>query len=272
MRPSILAGLFFALTQLAPRWRAPLWRFWYDTLARRDLSDDLLFMNYGFDDGTRTLQLQSVDEPFRYAIQLYAATLQALPVRGADVLEVGSGRGGGGSYVLRYCQPRTYTGVDLSPAAIARCRRELSVPNAEWLEGRADDLPAKPSSVDILLNVESSHSYPSMPAFLAEVHRVLRPGGYFAFTDLRKDDQIPELEGQLDASGLKRVRTAEITASVVRALDGITQLRNRQIETHVPKLYRAAFRDFAGVRDSALYKLLADRRLRYMQWQMQKPS
>ncbi|MHB8697716.1 MAG: hypothetical protein ACYC9J_06715 [Sulfuricaulis sp.] len=73
--------------------------------------------------------LEPADEPFRYPLQLYAHIVDGLHLRGQDVLEVGSGRGGGGSFLLRYRAPRSYTGVDFSEAAIAWCRAHLVFPN-----------------------------------------------------------------------------------------------------------------------------------------------
>ena len=272
MRPSLIAGGFFALTQLVPKWRMPLWQFWYDTLANRDSDSALLFMNYGYDDGGPGPALRASDEAFRYAIQLYAATLRGLDVRDKDVLEVGSGRGGGGSYIVRYCAPRSFTGVDLSGAAIERCQRELALPRTRWQQGRADALPSDSGSLDIVLNVESSHSYPSMLQFLKEVRRVLRPGGQFAFADVRKAAQMPELESQIDQCGLIPIDQATITRHVLRALEGTTQVREQQIVSHVPRLFQAAFRDFAGVRDSVLYTMLSDGRLVYVRYVLKKPS
>src|SRR5690348_7844840 len=108
MRPSVIAGSFYGLTQVVPKWRMPLWQFWYDTLARRDNANHLLFMNYGYDDGSPGPALQPADEAFRYGIQLYAAALHGIDTQNKDILEVGSGRGGGGSYIVRYCRPRSY--------------------------------------------------------------------------------------------------------------------------------------------------------------------
>ena len=271
MRPSVIAGGFFALTQLVPKWRVPLWQFWYDKLAKRDTTNDLLFMNYGYDDGEPGPALEPADEPFRYGIQLYTATLRELEIRGKNVLEVGSGRGGGGSFIVRYCAPKSYTGVDLSSAAIERCQREHPLARARWIRGQADALPIDSDSIDIVVNVESSHSYPSMPGFLKEVHRVLRPGAHFALADVRKADQVPELESQIANSGLACITQETITSHVLRALDGISPLRERQIAAHVPHLFSAAFRDFAGVKDSVLYTMLRDGRLVYLRYILLKP-
>jgi SAM-dependent methyltransferase len=272
MRPSLIAAGFFALTQLVPKWRVPLWQFWYDTLARRDIGDSLTFMNYGYDDGAPGPALEPADEPFRYGIQLYAASLRGVEMRSADVLEVGSGRGGGGRYIIRYCAPNSYTGIDLSKAAIDRCQRELSHHRARWIQGRADALPIESNSINIVVNVESSHSYPSVPRFLKEVVRVLRPGGYFAFADVRKADLMPQLGTQLDNSGMVTKSQEIITPHVLRALDGISQVREQQISANVPRLFRAAFRDFAGVKNSVLHTMLRDGRLVYVRYLLQKPS
>jgi ubiquinone/menaquinone biosynthesis C-methylase UbiE len=51
--------------------------------------------------------------------------------------------------------------------------------------GDAQNLTHIPSdSVDVLLNIESAFHYPDKPAFLKEVHRVLKPGGQFLIADL----------------------------------------------------------------------------------------
>jgi len=272
MRPSFIAGSFFALTKLLPRLRPALWRFWYDSLASRDAAGHLLFMNYGYADEGPALSLLPADERFRYAIQLYAHVVSTIDIKNRDILEVGCGRGGGGSFYIRYLNPRSYIGVDLSDAAIAWCRRQLVFPNAQWICARADKIPVPDSSVDVLINVESSHTYPSMSDFLKEAARVLRPGGYFAFCDVRIAEHIPELDQQLNASELTRVAYREITKNVLSALDGITPQREEQITTQVPPMFQAAFRDFAGVRNSVLYDMMVANKLRYVCCLLQKPN
>ena len=49
----------------------------------------------------------------------------------------------------------------------------------------ARDLSESLNPLDVVLNVESSHCYGSMPRFLAEVRRVLEPRGYFLHADFR---------------------------------------------------------------------------------------
>jgi ubiquinone/menaquinone biosynthesis C-methylase UbiE len=99
-----------------------------------------------------------------------------------DVLEIGSGRGGGAAYLAHRLAPRRLAGLDVSAAATALARRRHgSVPPLEYRQGDAEALPFGVETFDLVLNVESAHCYASIPRFLAEVHRVLRPGGELLF-------------------------------------------------------------------------------------------
>ena len=40
------------------------------------------------------------------------------------------------------------------------------------------------NSVEVLINIESAFHYPDKPAFLKEVHRVLKPGGQYLIADI----------------------------------------------------------------------------------------
>ena len=71
-------------------------------------------MNYGYAAGREPLALDPADEPDRFCIQLYAHVLDGVDVTGTDVLEVGSGRGGGASWISRSLAPSTTTGVDFA--------------------------------------------------------------------------------------------------------------------------------------------------------------
>jgi len=151
-------------------------------------------MNYGYADPAADADaiphLLPSDERDRLCIQLYLHAIDHSDLRGKDVLEVGSGRGGGSSYISRYLEPRAMTGMDFSPAAVElsnRCRRG---PGLTFVRGDAQSMPFPASSFDAVVNIESSHCYESMDTFLSEVCRVLRPGGRFFFADLRSMDSV----------------------------------------------------------------------------------
>lgn len=59
-----------------------------------------------------------------------------------------------------------------------------------FLKGNAEDLPLPSSSQDLVLNVESSHLYDNPQKFFIEVHRILKPNGYFCWADLRYQNQV----------------------------------------------------------------------------------
>jgi SAM-dependent methyltransferase len=262
------------LTQLSPPSRPLLWRWWYDQLAARDANGSLRFMNYGYadDDNPLELALPPQDEPFRPAVTLYAQVVRGYDLRGKDVLEVGCGRGGGGAFLVRAYAPRRYTGVELSRAAIRWIERHHRLPQATWLGGSADALPLPQASVDVVVNVESSHCYPSMSGFLAEVRRVLRPGGIFAFCDLRPTGELRDLERAFEGSGLSRLEHHLITPQVLLALARASEERERLIAARVPALFRSTFRDFAAVKGSVLYEQFADGRMSYVRCVLQRPA
>jgi ubiquinone/menaquinone biosynthesis C-methylase UbiE len=71
-------------------------------------------------------------------------------------------------------------GVDFSPAMLAMARQRA--PAATFIEADAQDLPFADGSFDrVVSNLGVCH-VPDQPRALAEVRRVLRPGGKFAMT------------------------------------------------------------------------------------------
>lgn len=260
---SLRGKLFVALTQMVPPLAPALWRWWYNTLARKDDAGELLFMNYGYADDSAPLTLAPADEPYRHPLQLYRQVVAGLDLAGRDVLEVGSGRGGGAAWLARTGQPCRYLGVDLSDAAVAWCQQRHALPNLEFRTGRADALPVDDESFDVVVNVESSHGYPDMAGFLSEVRRTLRAGGHFAFCDLRTPGAMNDLHARWRERGFEPVRQADITMRVVQALDRVAEARALTIREWVPEGWRRTMEDFAGVRGSTLYAMLGDGRLVY---------
>ena len=274
MRVNWLVIIFVAVTDASVRLRQRLWRLVYNKIANRDKSGKFVFMNYGYNDQdkSQSLSLKSEDEPFRYYIQLYDFVIKDTTVQDKDIMEVGSGRGGGGAFIVRYKNPKSFTGVDLSEAAIAWCKQQFSFNNANWVQGSASALPVADSSMDVVINVESSHCYPSMEEFLSEVHRALRPNGYLAYCDLRRTSGIKSLDEALTKSALHILKRHEITAQVLSALDHVSQARDDQITAVFPALLRPAVRDFAAVKDTAVYNMLKTGEMKYFYYLLQKPA
>ena len=97
-----------------------VWRACYEALAKRVSTPDWAFMNYGYAPATADVDvppLQSSDERDRLCIQLYLHAIDHSDLQDKDVLEVGSGRGGGALFISRYLQPRLDDGVGLLPGS-----------------------------------------------------------------------------------------------------------------------------------------------------------
>ncbi|HSU13749.1 class I SAM-dependent methyltransferase [Longimicrobium sp.] len=271
----MLKRAFDAALAISPAAKRAMIGLLYRILSRVDRDADMVFMNYGFAvPGTNGggLALRDEDEADRYCIQLYHHLAGEIELVGKDVLEVGSGRGGGASYIARYLGPRSYVGVDRCAAAVEFCARHHAVPRLAFRAGDAEALPFPDASFDVVLNVESSHGYGSMERFLGEVRRVLRPRGHFLYTDHRGPHQLDEWRAQIRGSGLDVLRETEITPNVLEALDRDDDRKRRLIEQKCPRWFRDSFHEFAAMKGSAAYARFRTGRTRYLSFVLRKPD
>lgn len=226
-------------------------------------------MNYGFEDNQPLNLKTEQDVANRLQIQLYEHTINGVDLHEKLLLEVGSGRGGGLDYLNRYKNLATLTGVDLSLNAVKRCQLIFSSDKMHFIQGSADKLPLDNASQDIVLNVESSHCYPDMNAFVEEVYRVLKPGGEFALCDIRSKSGLGSLEKTFNDNGFSIVKKNIITDHVLTALDLMSNDRIK-IANNIPVLLRKAFIDFAGIKSSTTYDLLKQNKLIYVSYHLKK--
>ena len=244
----------------------------YQYMADGYKKRDWTFMNYGYapDSAASKIVLHADDEINRYCIQLYHYVASALDLRGLKLLEVGSGRGGGADYIKRYLDPACVVGVDFSDNAVNLCRQHYRLDGLSFEPGDAESLPFNDQSFDIILNVESSHCYGSMADFLAQVKRVLKPDGYFMFADFRNLEQLDELEEQLERTGMRRITQENITPNVLKALDADHDRRFAHIQRGVPKPLQNLLQEFAGNKDTWIYKGFQTGDIVYQNFLLQK--
>jgi ubiquinone/menaquinone biosynthesis C-methylase UbiE len=141
-----------------------------------------------------------------------------------------------------------------------------------FLPGDAEALPLAARSFDAVVNIESSHCYNSMARFVAEVYRVLRPGGYFLYADFRSHSATDELRRDLTQAGFVVRRELDITPNIVRALDLDSDRKLELIRRYAPKLLRDRFARFAAVRGTSMYEGFRTGQLDYRSFVLQKPA
>ena len=194
-------------------------------------------MNYGYADLSTGAEVPLFRDgnAERLALQLYVyvATLgsHGPALRNLDVLEIGSGRGGGAAFIADHFNPGTMKALDVSSSATPLAQKRYQKDNAlEYVQGGAEKLHFGERRFDIVLNVESAHCYGPMPRFLSEVHRVLRPNGELLFADFvsKRNGAIDRLHMIFHKSPRRLVKGEDITENVVRALE-LDETRKRDM-------------------------------------------
>jgi ubiquinone/menaquinone biosynthesis C-methylase UbiE len=209
------------------------------------------------------LPLAASDERNRFGIQLYHRVATQVDLDAKQVLEVSCGHGGGASYVVRTSGPASYTGLDFNADGIAFCRKRHQLPGLDFWHGDAESLPHADESFDAVINVEASHAYPRLPRFLAEVVRVLRPGGHFLYADFRGRSEFPGWDAALADTRMRQVSKRIINPEVVRALEKNSQRSVDLIDRLLPAFLRPFGRRFAGVPGTGLYRDIQSGKIEY---------
>ncbi|VBA40632.1 Phthiotriol/phenolphthiotriol dimycocerosates methyltransferase [Mycobacterium attenuatum] len=234
-----------------PAWRV-FAKYYYPFITRHG-ADDVALLNLGYEeDPPMAIPLSEIDEPHRYCIQLYHRTATQADIAGKKVLEVSCGHGGGASYLMRTLHPAAYTGLDLNPAGIEVCRKTHQLPGLDFVQGDAGNLPFPDNSFDAVVNIEASHCYPSVPRFLAEVARVLRPGGHLLYADVRHGDHVAQWESELADAPLRMLSKEIINEQVVRGLEKSLPRSQHMFTRRTPAMLRGLVRDAVAASNARL--------------------
>jgi ubiquinone/menaquinone biosynthesis C-methylase UbiE len=148
-------------------------------------------------------------------LQALAATFAAT-CGNARVLDLGCGAGHASFAVAPHV--REVVAYDIAPpmlATVDAAARERGLTSVRTQQGAAESLPFDDASFDWVISRMSAHHWRDVPRALAEVRRVLRPGGRVRFIDVAGiddpllDTHIQAIELLRDASHIRDYRADE---------------------------------------------------------------
>lgn len=113
---------------------------------------------------------------------------------GERVVDIGCGAGIDSLIAARMVEAEgRVIGVDMTPAMLDRARSaaaEAGFKNVEFREGVMEDLPVEDAWADVVISNGVLNLTPDKPTVLAEMARVLKPGGRLQIADILVEKEV----------------------------------------------------------------------------------
>ena len=171
--------------------------------------------------------------------------------RGLDVLDIASGEGYGSAFLAQTAKSVVGVELDLMSVEHAQQSYASTATNLSFLQGDARKLPLPDASVDIVVSFETIEHFYDHDLFLAEVRRVLRPGGRFVVSSPERDVYSPAAQSpnpyhvreltRFEFSSLLRQQFQHVTLLGQRPMLGSALVAEEPIS-------QSQFRPYADVR------------------------
>lgn len=158
-------------------------------------------------------------------IELFRQELGVGP--GATVVDLAAGTG----KLTRLLVATGAEVIAVEPVEAMRAELAAAVPEVEALDGTAEALPLADASADVVTVAQAFHWFDPAPA-LAEIARVLRPGGGLGLVWNERDESVPwvsELSALFDWETRRPYKTGVDWPGVVAADRSFTPLRLREL-------------------------------------------
>jgi SAM-dependent methyltransferase len=115
---------------------------------------------------------------------------------GETALDIGCGAGLDSLIAAMQVGPAgRVVSVDMTPAMLAKAAAAAAaagITNIEFREGLAESLPVDDGSIDVVISNGVINLCPDKMAVMAEVHRVLKPGGRTQIGDILVHKEVPQ--------------------------------------------------------------------------------
>jgi len=123
-------------------------------------------------------------------------TLFAKIQQGDTVIDLGSGAGND-CFVARHETGETgkVIGIDFTEAMINKARtnaEKLGYNNVEFRQGDIEKMPVSDDVADVIVSNCVLNLVPDKAKVIAEIYRVLKPGGHFSISDIVLVGELPE--------------------------------------------------------------------------------
>lgn len=243
----------------------------YAFFNNRNLELGIKTMNLGFQSNhAKKINLLPEDQDEYLQFQLYDYLISKIDINSKSIIEIGCGSGGGCYYTHTYYRPKSITGIDLIEANIQIAKKRYAHLSIEFEQGDACSLLTQSESKEVVLNLESSHCYSNFDKFIQEVYRILLPGGYFLFADLRYDGQEQALNEIFAKYKFETIHFEDISSEVIYALNLDNERKLKGFEK--AGIAKHIFKYFGFMKGTRYYRLMHEGKLKYFLYVLKKPK